>query len=87
MPDSDDGTYRVWPDGTVQSTEDGQPHSWTSDDFMVITASSEEEALALSKKMNGKSMRTQNAAVAAIQFALETDDGMAFLRCHSTRVA
>ena len=26
-------------------------------------------------------MQTQNAAVAAIQFALETDDGMAFLRC------
>ena len=54
MPDSDDGTYRVWPDGTVQSTEDGQPHSWTSDDFMVITASSEEEALALSKKNERK---------------------------------
>ena len=28
-----------------------------------------------------KDMQTQNAAVAAIQFALETDDGMAFLRC------
>ena len=26
-------------------------------------------------------MQTQNAAVAAIQFALETDDGMAFLCC------
>jgi 3-polyprenyl-4-hydroxybenzoate decarboxylase len=26
-------------------------------------------------------MQTQNAAVAAIQFALETDDGLAFLRC------
>ena len=26
-------------------------------------------------------MNTQNAAVAAIQFALETDEGLAFLRC------
>ncbi len=26
-------------------------------------------------------MQTQNAAVAAIQFALETDDGLTFLRC------
>ena len=26
-------------------------------------------------------MQTQNAAVSAIQFALETDDGLAFLRC------
>ena len=26
-------------------------------------------------------MQTQNAAVAAIQFAQETDDGLAFLRC------
>jgi hypothetical protein len=26
-------------------------------------------------------MQTQNAAVAAIQFALETDEGLAFLRC------
>lgn len=26
-------------------------------------------------------MKTQNPAVAAIQFALETDDGLSFLRC------
>lgn len=26
-------------------------------------------------------MQTQNAAVAAIQFALNTDEGLAFLRC------
>jgi len=26
-------------------------------------------------------MQTQNAAVAAIQYALETDDGLVFLRC------
>lgn len=26
-------------------------------------------------------MTTQNSAVAAIQFALEADDGIAFLRC------
>ena len=28
-------------------------------------------------------MQTQNAAVAAIQFALETADGLAFLRCRN----
>ena len=43
---SADAAYRVWPDGTVQSTEDGQPHQWMSDDFLVVSASSEEEALA-----------------------------------------
>ncbi len=33
------------------------------------------------ERMKGKCMQTQNSAVAAIQFALETDDGLAFLRC------
>lgn len=39
--------YRVWPDGTVQATEDGGPYAWMSDDFMLIRASDENEALAL----------------------------------------
>ena len=39
--------YRVWPDGTVQATEDGEPYSWMSDDFMVIRAADEDEALLL----------------------------------------
>ncbi len=39
--------YRVWPDGTVQATEDGEPYSWMSDDFMVIRAAGEDEALLL----------------------------------------
>ena len=40
-------SYRVWPDGTVQATEDGEPYSWMSDDFMVIRAADEDEALLL----------------------------------------
>lgn len=47
MTTPDDGGYRVWPDGTVQATEDGEPYSWMSDDFMVIKAENEEEALAM----------------------------------------
>ena len=39
--------YRVWPDGTVQATADGEPYSWMSDDFMVIRAADEDEALLL----------------------------------------
>ena len=40
-------SYRVWPDGTVQATEDGEPYSWMSDDFMVIHAADEDEALSI----------------------------------------
>ena len=39
--------YRVWPDGTVQGTEDGEPYSWMSDDFMMIHAADEDEARSL----------------------------------------
>ena len=39
--------HRVWPDGTVQSSEDGAPYSWMSDDFMTIHAADEDEALSL----------------------------------------
>lgn len=37
--------FRVWADGTVQAVEDGEPYSWMSDDFMVVWAYSDEEAL------------------------------------------
>ncbi|ABM57179.1 hypothetical protein [Verminephrobacter eiseniae] len=40
-------TYRVWPDGTAQATEDGEPYSWMSDDFIVIHAADEDKARAL----------------------------------------
>lgn len=40
-------TYRVWPDGTVQATEDGEPYSWMSDDFMEVDAMDEDEARSL----------------------------------------
>lgn len=33
------------------------------------------------ERMKEKYMQTQNSAVSAVQFALETDDGLAFLRC------
>lgn len=36
--------YRVWPDGTVQAKEDGEPYSWMSDDFMEVHAMDEDEA-------------------------------------------
>lgn len=44
---SDQSTYRVWPDGTVQATEDGDPYSWMSDDFMQVHAMNEDEARSL----------------------------------------
>lgn len=39
--------YRVWPDGTLQSVEDGPPHSWMSDDFVLIGAADEQSAFEL----------------------------------------
>ena len=38
--------FRVWPDGTVQAVEDGEPYSWISDDFVRVWAYSEDEARA-----------------------------------------
>lgn len=40
----DQTEFRVWPDGTVQAVEDGEPYSWMSDDFMLVWAYSEDEA-------------------------------------------
>ena len=42
---SDQSTYRVWPDGTVQSVEEGAAHTWMSDDYMRVEATSEDGAL------------------------------------------
>ena len=44
MPDSEKSAYRVWPDGTVQAVEDGEPHSWMSDDFITVCATNGEDA-------------------------------------------
>jgi len=38
-------SYRVWPDGTVQSVEEGAAYTWMSDDYMRVEATSEDEAL------------------------------------------
>ncbi|MCL2874732.1 MAG: hypothetical protein FWF12_00260 [Betaproteobacteria bacterium] len=43
--------YRVWPDGTVQSVDDGSAFDWMSDDYAIINANSEEEAIELAKWM------------------------------------
>jgi len=37
--------FRVWPDGTVQSLEEGGPYDWMSDDYGLVWANSPEEAL------------------------------------------
>jgi hypothetical protein len=36
--------YRVWPDGTVQDAYE-QPYDWMSDDFQVVVARDEADAL------------------------------------------
>jgi len=38
-------SYRVWPDGTVQSVEEGAAYTWMSDDYMRVEATSEDGAL------------------------------------------
>lgn len=39
--------YRIWQNGTIQDVQDGEPHSWASDDFMVVVAGNEVQALEL----------------------------------------
>ena len=34
----DEIQFRVWPDGTVQSVEDGEPYSHMSDDYALVWA-------------------------------------------------
>lgn len=36
--------YRVWPDGTVQETDE-PPYHWMSDDFVCVDAYDEQDAL------------------------------------------
>lgn len=40
----DQTQFRVWPDGTVQAVEDGEPYSHMSDDYFVVWAYNEDEA-------------------------------------------
>ena len=38
--------FRVWPDGTVQQMSGSEPiYSWMSDDYMIVEATDEEDAL------------------------------------------
>ena len=36
--------YRVWPDGTVQEVSE-TPYNWMSDDYQIVEAEDEEDAL------------------------------------------
>lgn len=40
----DETRFRVWPDGTVQATEDGEAYSHMSDDYKLVWAYDEDEA-------------------------------------------
>ena len=44
-PRSTKAIFRVWPDRSVQCTEEGDACSWKSDDYMLIEADNEDEAL------------------------------------------
>jgi hypothetical protein len=44
-PIADKAQFRVWPHGTVQAVDDGEPYDWLSDDFAVVWAYSDEDAL------------------------------------------
>lgn len=38
--------FRVWPDGTVQQVSESEPvYSWMSDDYQVVEAADEDDAL------------------------------------------
>lgn len=43
-------TYRVWPDYTIQESDE-RPYQWMSDDYILIDADSEEEALKIAEEI------------------------------------
>lgn len=43
--------YRVWPDYTVQETDE-PPYSWMSDDYLLVDAESEEDAVVKYKEIH-----------------------------------
>ena len=50
-------SYRVWPDGTVQSVEEGAAYTWMSDDYMRVEATSEDEALRIALQREAKNYK------------------------------
>lgn len=40
----DETCFRVWPDGTAQDIDDGEPYDWMSDDYALVWAYTPEEA-------------------------------------------
>ena len=78
---SDDGaqvfTWRVWPDSTVQAVEDGDPHAWMSDDYMLIDAADEEDALARFDAIESKAWGTSTSSAECQAFGLRhVDEGV-----------
>ena len=45
-------TYRVWPDYTIQESYE-RPYQWMSDDYILIDADSEEDAIKKYKEIYG----------------------------------
>lgn len=41
----DQEQFRVWPDGTVQCRDEDEPYSHMSDDYVLVWAYNDEEAL------------------------------------------
>lgn len=60
-PLGDGPHYRVWPDGTVQSSEDGEPYSWMSDDFLRVVADCQEDALAIAERAGQRDIGAESA--------------------------
>ena len=62
--------WRVWPDGTVQPVDDGDPHAWMSDDYMLINATDEEDALARFDAIEAKAWGTSTPCAESQAFGL-----------------
>lgn len=43
--------YRVWPDGTTQLVEDGPPYEFMSDDYIIIAAYDDADAVQKCEEM------------------------------------
>lgn len=57
-------TYRVWPDGTVQAVDDGEPYNWMSDNFQLVIAESGEDAVLIAAARPAPELLDEEAGVA-----------------------
>ena len=60
--------FRVWPDGTVQAVDDGDPLSHMSDDYMLVWAYDERDALQAPSRKS-RALRSTCAVAALLFFA------------------